>query len=66
MSLSHLSNDEVASGLRDHLREAEARVADHPVLAGMLKAIHRLFDVAQRIALNDGQVTTLAGGEKGP
>jgi hypothetical protein len=64
MPLSNLSNDELATGLRDHLVEAESRASGFVLI--LLKIAHRALDEAQRKAHEDGQVTTLAGGEKGP
>lgn len=69
MSLQNLSNDEVAAGLGEHLREAERRAAEagHDLISKLLGAAHKILDLAQTIAHGDGQVTTLSGGtEKGP
>lgn len=64
MSLSTKTNDELAAGLHDHIVEAEARATGR--LLRLLQIAHRALDEAQRLAHDDDQVTTLAGGEKGP
>lgn len=61
-----MTNDELAAALREHLVEAETRAAEHPRILRLLQVAHRALDAAQSQALEDGQVTTLAGGEKGP
>lgn len=64
MSLSTKTNDEVAAGLHEHIVEAEARASG--IVLFLLRLAHRALDEAQKRAHEDGQVTTLAGGEKGP
>lgn len=66
MSLSDLSNNDLAAGLHEHIVEAESRADAHPRIKRLLQIAHRALDAAQDLALEEDQVTLRAGGEKGP